>query len=204
MNTRLSPSITETQFRNGYWYATELKAFARTIGIPRTSQLRKDEIERAITRFLRTGRIATPPKRSRPSRATRDSARGLRLTLPVVVYTNDAETKRFIEREARKLAPGLKRKSGARYRLNRWREKQLAGGRKLTYGDVVKEYARLCQRTEPFALIRQARYVNFLSRFLGHQRGATRAQAIQAWKILKTLDAPKTYRAWVASRRRSR
>lgn len=202
MKIRLSPSITESQFDNGYWYATELKAFARTIGIPRASQLRKDELERAITRFLRSGRITTPSKRSRSTRDTKDVARGLSLELPVVVYTNDAETKRFIEREAQKLVPGLKRKSGARYRLNRWREQQLATGRRLTYGGLVKQWVRLCQRTEPFAKIPHARYINFLSRFLARERGATRAQAIQAWRILKTLDAPKTYRGWVATQRR--
>src|SRR2546422_1573221 len=61
------------------------------------------------------------------------------------LYTNDKGTKDFLEREAQKLAPGLKRKSGVRYRLNRWREERLIKGVKLTYGDLVKEYIRLNQ-----------------------------------------------------------
>ena len=128
--------------------------------------------------------------------------KGLRLDLRVVVYSNRRETKDFLEKEAQKLAPGLKRKSGARYRLNRWREEQLAKGVRLTYRQLVKEYVRLSQPDERFAQIPHGRYVNFLSDFFAAEKGATRAEAIKAWKKLKTLDAPKTYRAWVKLRPR--
>ena len=125
---RLSTSMTVTQFDTGYWYATELKKFAERIGIPSANKLRKDELERAIKLFLETGKIRSPTKRSLTKSGRKDVERGLRLDLPVVVYTNDKETKDFLERESRKLAPGLKRKSGARYRLNRWREDQIIKG----------------------------------------------------------------------------
>jgi hypothetical protein len=191
--------MTLSQFDNGYWYATELKTFAETIGLPSASKLRKDELEKAIRLFLETGKIASPTTRSLSSSGIKDSQRGLRLELPVVVYTNDQETKDFLEREAQKLAPGLKRKSGVRYRLNRWREEQLIKGGKLTYGGLVREYVRLNQTDGPFAQIPHGRYVNFMSDFLAAEKGATRKQAIKAWRKLKTLDAPKNYRAWVAS-----
>ena len=45
---KLSTSMSLNQFDNGYWYATELKWFAETIGIPAASKLRKDELEKAI------------------------------------------------------------------------------------------------------------------------------------------------------------
>lgn len=196
---RLSRSMTLAQFDNGYWYATELKEFAKRIGIPSANKLRKDELERAIKLFLETSKIESPTKRRLSNSGTRDVERGLRLDLPVAVYTNDKETKDFLERESQKLAPGLKRKSGARYRLNRWREEQLARGIKLTYGDLVEEYARLNQTREPFAKIPHVRYINFVSDFLAAEEGATRKQAIEAWKRLKTLDVPKNYRSWVKS-----
>jgi SAP domain-containing new25 len=123
-----------TQFDNGYWYTDELKEFAETIGIPSAIKLRKDELEEAIKLFLQTGKIESPTKRNLSTPGVKDVERGLSLDLPVVVYTNDNETKSFLEREALKLAPGLKRRSGARYRLNRWREEQLSKGVKLTYG----------------------------------------------------------------------
>ena len=193
---RLSASMTVAQFDNGYWYATELKEFAERIGIPSANKLRKDELERAIKLFLRTGKIKSPTRRRLSNSGKKDVERGLRLDLPVVVYTNDKETKEFLERESQKLVPGLKRKSGARYRLNRWREDQLAKGVKLTYGALVEEYVRLNQTAKPFVHIPHGRYVNFVADFLAAEKGATRDQAIREWKKLKTLDVPKDYRSW--------
>ena len=191
--------MTLTQFDNGYWYATELKTFAETIGFPSAGKLRKDELEKAIRLFLKTGEIKNPSKRNLSMSGIKDTQRGLRLDLPVVVYTNDKETKDFLQREAQKLAPGLKRKSGVRYRLNRWREERLIKGVKLTYGDLVKEYIRLNQTKKPFAQIPHGRYINFMSDFLAAEKGATREQAMKAWRKLKTLDVPKNYRSWVES-----
>ena len=195
--TKLSPSITRAQFENGYWYATEIKEFARTIGIPSASRLRKDELEKAIKVFLKTGKIESPTKRSLSIAGPKDVEQGLSLSLPVAVYTNGKETKDFLEREAQKLVPGLKRKSGVRYRLNRWREEQLVKGVKLSYGDLVKEYVRLNLAKEPFARIPIDCYINFMSDFLAGEKGATRQQALLAWKKLKKLDVPKNYRSWV-------
>ncbi len=185
-----------TQFDNGYWYAIELKEFAESIGITSAKKLRKDELEQAIKLFLETDKIKSPTRRSLSASGKKDVERGLRPGLPVVVYTNDKATKDFLERESRKIAPGLKRKSGARYRLNRWREEQLVRGVKLTYGDLVQEYVRLNQTTGPFAHIPHPRYINFVADFLATEKGATREQAIKAWKKLKTLDVPKDYRSW--------
>ena len=197
--TKLSMSMTRAQFDNGYWYTTELKKFAQTIGIPSASQLCKDELEKAIKLFLETGKIKSPIKRSLSTSGTKDVERGLSLDLPVMVYTNDKETKAFLEREAQRLAPGVKRKSGVRYRLNRWREEQLVKGVKLTYRELVNEYIRLNQTREPFAQIPHGRYINFISDFLAAEKVATREQAIRAWEKLKTLDVPKNYRSWVKS-----
>ena len=130
----------------------------------------------------------------------KDVQRGLSLELDVVRFTNDNETKSFLERESQKRVPGLTRKSGVRYRFNRWREEQLAKGVKLTYRDLVEEYVRLNQTKGRFAQIPYVCYINFLSDFLAAEKGATREQAIRAWKKLKSWDAPKTYRAWTHMR----
>ena len=189
--------MTQAQFENSYWYATELKEFAKTIGIPSASKLRKDELEKAIELFLKAGKIESPTKRGLSTSGAKDVEHGLSLSLPVAVYTNDQGTKDFLEREAQKLVPGLKRKSGARYRLNRWREEQLIKGVKLSYGDLVKEYVRLNLTKDPFTQIPQGRYINFMSDFLAGEKGATWEQALRARKKLKKLDVPKNYRSWV-------
>ena len=197
---KLSSVTTLLEFDNGYWYATELKAFATTIGIPSATRLRKDELEKAIKGFLETGTIRSPTKRRLSTPGTKDVERGLSLELPVVADTNDTRTKDFLEREGQKIAPGLRRKSGVRYRLNRWRERQLVDGVTLTYGDLVEEYVRLNRAKEPFAQIPHGRYINFVSDFLAAEKHATREQAMKAWEEVKVLDAPKNYRSWAALR----
>src|SRR5436190_19110917 len=117
--SKLSSNMTVAEFDNGYWYATEIKDFAEKIGIPHSNKLRKDELEKSIKLFLETGKIELPTKRSLTKSGMKDLDRGLHLRLPVINYTSNRETKELIMREAQKLPPGLNRKSGARYRLNR-------------------------------------------------------------------------------------
>jgi len=192
--------MTVTQFDHGYWYATELKQFATDLGIPSVARLRKDQLERAIKQFLRSGTIGAPKKSISETANERDTDLGLRLDRRVVRYTNNAVTKDFLEQQAKKLAPGYRRRSGARYRLNRWREEQLAKGVAITYRDVVKEYVRLSQSTERFARVPHGRYINFMSDFLAREAGATTTDAIAAWHVVKSMDCPKTYRAWRSRR----
>lgn len=192
--------MTEEQFDRGYWYATDVRAFAVSISIPGATKLRKDELERAIKLFLRTGKARLPTKRNLRMDGPKDVDRGLRLNLPVVNYTNDAETKNFLDREAQKIAPGLKRKSGTRYRLNRWREEQLTKGISITYEDLVEQYVKLNRTEGKFQHIPVGRYINFLADFLSNERGATRAQALATWKELKKLPVEKNYRAWTEYR----
>ncbi|MEO8433844.1 MAG: hypothetical protein ABI596_03040 [Pyrinomonadaceae bacterium] len=188
--------MTEEQFDNGYWYAVEIKVFADKLGILSASKLRKDELEELIKHFLRTGKINSPVRKNLAKSGVKDIEKGLSLQLPVVTYTSNKETKAFIVNEALKIAPGLKRKSGARYRLNRWREEQLEKGRKITYEDLVRQYVKLNQMEGSFPQAPSGRYINFLSDFLAAEKNSTRVQAMKAWRELKKLDIPKTYQAW--------
>lgn len=196
VSKKLSTSMTVEQFENGYWYATEVKEFAKKIGVPAAGKLRKDELEKEIISFLRTGKIKNAVKRDLARAGVRDIEKGLSLKLPVVNYTSNKETKDFIVGEALKIAPGLKRRSGARYRLNRWREEQLTSGVKITYRDLVNKYIELNRSEEPFAQAPSGRYINFLSDYLAAEKGATKEEAIAAWKKLKSLDIPKDYKSW--------
>lgn len=195
---RLSPSLSVDDFDRGYWYATELTRFATRFGIPRAANLRKDELERAIRTFLASGRIRRSAGRPESRPGTRDVERGLTMARRVVVYTSDNTTKAFLEAQARRIDPAFVRRSGARYRLNRWRERQMARHRKITYGDLVKAYVRLCGSPKAFARVPHARYINFVSDFRGAHPGATFGGAVRAWHTVRRLPVPKTYRAWRA------
>src|SRR3954471_10935055 len=118
--SKLSRQMTLRQFDHGYWYATEIKRFARSLGLPSAHKLRKDELETAIRRFLVDGTITNPTTRDLSQRDIKDADRGLQLNLAVIRYTNDRETKAFLEREARRLDPTYRRRSGTRYRLKCW------------------------------------------------------------------------------------
>ena len=104
---KLSTSMTETEFDNGYWYAVDLKKFAKKIGVPSVGRLRKDELERAVKHFLHSGDAKSFARPTLTKHGQRDVDRGLRLDLPVVHYTSNRQTKDFIELEGAKLEPGF-------------------------------------------------------------------------------------------------
>jgi hypothetical protein len=191
--------MTVRAFENGYWYADQLKAFALEIGVPGAAKLRKDELEKAIVAFLRTGKSELPTKRALRKKGPKDLELGLSLTRPIVNYTSNRETKNFIVEQAHRIAPKVREKSGVWYRLNRWREEQLTSGRRISYGDLVEQYVRL-HDVERFEKIPHGRYINFVSAFLAAEEGATRADAVAAWAELKELDVPKDYASWVKAR----
>src|SRR5262245_24184559 len=128
MGNALSPTMTVRDFENGYWYLDQLKDFAARIGIPAAKKLRKDELEKAVVTFLRTGNAALPTKRSLVRTGTKDLERGLSLELRIENYTSNRKTKDFIVEQARLMAPDIRQKSGVWYRLNRWREEQITSG----------------------------------------------------------------------------
>lgn len=201
MTGKLSPTMTLREFENGYWYLDDLRDFATQIGIPEATRLRKDEIERAVVTFLRTGTLILPTKRALRKTGVKDLERGLSLNLRIEHYTSNRETKDFIVREARKLAPEVREKSGVWYRLNRWREEQITNGNRPTYGDLVRQYVAL-NRMERFDRVPHGRYINFVAAFLAAEKSGTRSDAIAAWAELKTMDSPKDYASWVKARRK--
>jgi len=196
MADTLSPTMTLRDFENGYWYLDQLKNFAESIGIPAARKLRKDELEKAIVAFLRTGKAALPTKRSLRRTGVKDVERGLSLKLRIEHYTSNRETKDFIVEQAHLMAPEVREKSGVWYRLNRWREEQIVSGKHPTYGDLVRHYIAL-NGMERFEKIPYDCYINFVAEFLAANNGVARTEAIGAWKELKELDAPKNYASWV-------
>src|SRR3954464_8702250 len=112
MANALSPTMTVRDFENGYWYREQLKDFAERIGIPAATKLRKDELERAIVVFLRTGNAARTRKRSLRRTGVKDVERGLHLKLELQNYTSNRDTKNFIIEQARLMAPEVREESG--------------------------------------------------------------------------------------------
>lgn len=193
--SQLKKDMTEQAFDNGYWYADEIKAFAKQIGISNSAKLRKDELEPLIKFYLRTGKIKNSNRKNVVKTGIKDTDIGLTTSLIINHYTNNEQTKNFIIAEAQKIVPGLTIKSGIWYRINRWRDEQTTNGKKITYGDLIRQFVKL-NETEKFEKMAVTRYINFLSDYLANEKGATRQQAINEWKKLKTMDIKKDYKSW--------
>ena len=194
--TKLKMNITEEEFDKGYWYANEIKAFAKEIGIKNSSKLRKDELEKLIKYYIRTGQVKASDRKNVVKSGIKDLDIGLTKSLQVINYTSNKQTKNFIETEANRLVPGLKIKSGVWYRVNRWRDEQNTKGNRITYGDLINQFINFNQIDLKFEKISVVRYLNFLSDFLANESDATRQQAIIEWKALKTMTIEKDYKSW--------
>jgi SAP domain-containing new25 len=184
---KLSVAMTLRAFDQGYWYAKELRAFARKMEIPFASKLRKDQLEAAIKDLLFADGAKAEAISVAPKQGPRDVDQGLRLDLPVIHYTSNKETKLFIEREAAKIQPGFKRASGTRYLLNRWREEQVAAGGRITYRHLVLQAIVLNENKRGPLRVEHGRYMNFISDYMADNKGAAHRDAVRAWHEVKTM-----------------
>jgi len=193
---KLTKQITETQFDNGYWYADEIKAFAKKIDIPNSSILRKDELEKLIKIFLRTGKVKSSERKNIQKSGIKDLEKGLDKSLQIINYTSNKQTQNFIVSEALKIVPDLKVKSGVWYRLNRWRDEQMTKETIIVYGDLIQQFIKLNQTESSFQKVPVARYINFVTDYLTNEKNSTREDALNEWKQLKKLDIIKDYKSW--------
>lgn len=200
--TVLSKRMSLRAFENGYWYQTDLVEFGKQLGLPAAHRMRKNELESAIKAYLNTRRLPRTISSKPLKKGIKDLDRGLALDLPISNYTSNRVTKGFIRREAKRKNHAIKEKSGVWYRLNRWREAHVAKG-PVTYGELVEEYIAL-NSLERFERIPHPRYGNFLADYFAAEKHASRKDAIAAWKTLKHMDVPKTYKSWRAARKTRR
>ncbi|MBL8747994.1 MAG: hypothetical protein JNK78_02465 [Planctomycetes bacterium] len=87
-----------------------------------------------------------------------------------------------------KAVRAYRRRSGARCRRNRWRERQVESGRRITGRDVV----RSSTSPPPCAKVPVGRYIDFLADHPKNERNATHAMARGARHEAKELDAEKS------------
>lgn len=192
---KLSKETTLEQFENNYWYAVDLKGFAKEIGVKATAKLRKDQLEIIIRNFITTGSLIEI--KSEPKKAVKDKdykSERLDINTQVKNYCSNKITKEFIVTEAKKIQPDLPKKTGVWYWLNRWREEQL-GKNNITYGDIVHQFIDLSNKKGRLPRIPSTKFNNFVTDFLAANKGK-RSDAIAAWEQLKEMDIPKTFEAW--------
>ncbi len=180
------------EFDNGYFYAAELKAFARDLGIT-VGNFRKFELEELIREFLQTGKVPDrKPVLPRKAGKARDV---LKADATVINYVGDKKTKAFLLELVYAEAPGLSQKSGQWYWLNDWRRKRQGAQECFTYGDLADHLRTLMQTKGRLPRCPSARMNNFITDFMADpaNAGTSRKEVLKAWNWLKEQPGPKTY-----------
>jgi hypothetical protein len=189
---KLHKNITTEEFLNGYWYSVELKVFGKEIGIKNCSKLRKDELEKIIIHFIRTGKIIKKETKKVNGKILD------KLSPDTIIenYKNNKQTKGFILKEVSKKEPGLKIKSGSIYWLNRWREDKIKDDIKITYEDLINEFIKINSSEGNLSQIPSTKMNNFISDYLKNEINSKRKDAMDEWIKLKELNIPKDYKSW--------
>ena len=181
------------EFDGGYFYAADLKAFARQLGIA-VGRRCKLELEALIRDYLRTGIV--PPAMPVPGRRSGNGRDELAAETVVRTYVDDRRTKDFLRDLVHARAPSLEDKSGQWY----WRRTQLQAGKRITYADLANRLLELRRTEGRLPRIPAARFNNFITDFRADpvNKGKSRAEAVAAWECIKSVPGPKTYAAYAA------
>ncbi|MDC9580531.1 hypothetical protein PSI15_02915 [Xenorhabdus sp. PR6a] len=196
MLNKLYRNMSVEEFEKGYFYATELKAFAKELGID-VGTLRKNEVEDHIKARL-SGSDDTPLPKGVPNRKTSGSRDRLSPDSYIVNYVSDKATKTFLKEEISKRDPDLKDKSGQWYWLNDWRKEQIRNNRKITYRELIDRLYELMTTKGRLPRIPSTRFNNFITDFLvaPENEGATRQEAMDEWERLKKIPVQKNYQEY--------
>ena len=192
---KLSKKMSVADFDANYYYAEELKIFARSIGI-QVGNFRKNELEELIKEYLITGKV--PSKKPTLPRNAGESRDVLSPRARVKNYVGDRQTKDFLLQLVRNKKPDIKDKSGQWYWLNDWRRSMQEREEAFTYAKLANKLFELMNTDGRLPQIPSARYNNFLSDYLANEsaHGKTRADAMKAWKRIRKEKGQKTYVAF--------
>ena len=196
MLRRLYNNMSVEEFEKGYFYAAELKAFAKKLGID-VGTLRKNEVESHIKAHL-SSNTDTPLPKSVSNRKTNGNRDRLLPDSYIVNYVSDKKTKAFLMQEVSKRDPSIKNKSGQWYWLNDWRKEQIRSNRKITYLALIDRLYELMTNEGRLPRIPSTRFNNFITDFLADPEndGATRQEAFDERERLKKMPVQKNYKEY--------
>lgn len=181
--TSLTKSISLTNFKNYYWLKSELIKFSRKNGLSTLGS--KQELAKRIEIFLKTGKKIK--FLSKKIKTNFDSKKLITRNTLVINYKNDAATRKFFVEQI-----------GSRFHFNsylrKFTKKQV---KSLTYGDLVDGWLAVesHKKDKNFktTIGKQFEYNQFTRDFFANEKGKTRADAIKAWKIVKSIPGKNSY-----------
>lgn len=181
----LTKAIDPEVFKEFYWDKKELMSFCSAYGL--SSKGGKIDLSRRIELFLRTGEVENPEEIVRTG--CWDSEKKLTRNTPVNNYKNDAKTKSFFQKEI-----------GPHFHFNSYLRQFAKAPNKdksLTYGDLVDGwFTEETKKKDPkfkSTIGKQFEYNQFQRDFYAAQKGKTREQFIEAWKLVRSVPGAATY-----------
>ena len=182
---KLTKQVSLADLKNHYWLKVELASFCKTNKLSTVGS--KPELIQRIEAFISTGRKIKPI--TNKSVTLRDSQQFINIDTPVINYKNDAATRRFFVEQI-----GKHFRFDAHLRQFTNKNNITIG---LTYGNLVNGWlAEESKRKDPnykSIIDKQFEYNQFTRDFFANEKGKSQSDAIQAWKMLKTLSGKKTY-----------
>ena len=185
----LTPKTSAEIFKNFYWLKKELTDFCVTHGLSTAGM--KLEVTNRIYAFLKTG------KRLKPEFAKisndLDSDKAITPQTLVINYKNDPATREFFIKHI-----GSHFKFSAR--VNIFRNEQLAAGKKLTYGDLIKcwlkEHEQRKDKSIKLPIMASCEDNQFTRDFYTAKPNTDRKTVIFAWKQIRSVAGKHTYANW--------
>ena len=171
-------------FKNHYWLKSDLIALCRKFDL--STQGAKQDLVNRIETFLTTGIKANPL--SNKISPIKDSNTLITRNTPVVNYKNDAATRQFFVAHI-----------GKHFRFNAYLRQftQQNNIINLTYGDLVDGWLAYelnkKKSSQPNSIGKQFEFNQFTRDFFINGKGKSRADAIKAWQLVKSVPGPKTY-----------
>ena len=186
---KLTNKLSAETFKDFYWMKKELTDFCIQQDLSIVGQ--KPEISERIFTFLKSG------KKLKPTTVKITSFDSEQLLTPKTIvknYKNDSTTRQFFIYHI-----------GSHFhfsaRVNIFRKDSIAAGKKITYGDLIKEWQKEHQqrkdKTIKLPIMSSCEYNQFTRDYYAANPNAPRQKVIAAWKQARLLAGAHTYKAWL-------
>lgn len=191
MKPTLNKHINLSDLKNHYWLKSELIAYCKANQLATAGA--KEEIMQRIEAFMIDGRRIKPLT---IKAATRDSSQPIQLNTLVINYHNDAATREFFIRH-----------TGKYFHFNSYLRQftnKVNISPDMTYHDLIKGWVKAeATRNKPdykTSIGKQFEYNQFIKDFFANEKNKSLADAIAAWKVVKTLAGDRTYAMYLEHR----
>lgn len=172
-------------FKNYYWDKKDLVSFCSNNGL--STYGGKIDLTNKIEHFLRTGQATSFAKIRRIGKWDSDTT--ITKETPVINYKNDAKTRIFFEKAI-----------GSHFHFNEYLRKFAKNcnkALKITYGDLVKGWIKVEQEKQnpsyKSTIGKQFEFNQFQRDFYAKEKGKTRRELTEAWRLVRSVSGPNTY-----------